>query len=230
MPLYFDEQKRFVYKYELIKDNLSLMKEKSEHKKPYDHITGVILAGGSSKRYGQNKAFLKIGSVRLIDSILQEMKTIFKRVILITNEKKKYEYLEVPIVEDLVKGLGALGGIYTGLVSMPDQAGFFVACDMPLINRQLVHYMVDIKGNHAAVVPSVANNIEPLHAIYAQSCLGPIRNLIDSKRYQVRLFYDQVPVRYVKEDEIRKFSPPSRAFLNINTPDEFAKIKSLLKA
>ena len=206
------------------------MKEKSEHNKRYDHITGVILAGGSSKRYGRNKAFLKIGSVRLIDSILQEMKSIFTRVILITNEKIKYEYLEIPMFEDLVKGFGPLGGIYTGLMSIPDQAGFFVACDMPRINRQLVRYMVDIKGNHRAVVPSVADNIEPLHAIYFRSCLKPIRHLIDSKRCQVRLFYDSIPVRYVKEDEIRKFCCPSKAFLNINTPDEFAKIKSLIKA
>jgi molybdopterin-guanine dinucleotide biosynthesis protein A len=206
------------------------MKEKSEHNKRYNHITGVILAGGSSKRYGRNKAFLKIGSVRLIDSILQEMKAIFTRVILITNEKIKYEYLEIPMFEDLVKGFGPLGGIYTGLMSIPDQAGFFVACDMPRINRQLVRYMVDIKGNHRAVVPSVADNIEPLHAIYFRSCLKPIRHLIDSKRCQVRLFYDSIPVRYVKEDEIRKFCCPSKAFLNINTPDEFAKFKSLIKA
>jgi len=207
------------------------MKDKSVQKKLYDHITGVILAGGASKRYGKNKAFLKIGSARLIDSVLQEMKTIFKRVILITNEKKKYEYLKIPMFEDLVKGLGPLGGIYTGLMSMPDQAGFFVACDMPFINSQLVRYMVDIKkDDHAAVVPLVANEVEPLHAIYAQSCLGPIRNLIDSKSYQVRLFYDQIPIRYVKEDEIRKFVSPSSAFLNINTPDEFAKVKSLIKA
>ena len=156
------------------------------------------------------------------------MQTVFKRVILITNEKIKYEYLEIPMFEDLVKGFGPLGGIYTGLMSIPDQAGFFVACDMPRINRQLVRYMVDIKGNHKAVVPSVADNIEPLHAIYFQSCLKPIRHLIDTKRCQVRLFFDSIPVRYVKEDEIRKFCCPSTAFLNINTPDEFAKIKSLI--
>jgi len=217
-----------VYKHELKGYSVAIMKEKSDHNKRYDHITGIILAGGSSKRYGQNKAFLKIGSARLIDSILQEMKTIFKRVILITNEKKKYEYLEIPMFEDLIKGLGPLGGIYTGLMSIPDQAGFFVACDMPRINRQLVRYMVDIKGNHRAVVPSVGDKIEPLHAIYSQSCLKPIRHLIDSKRRQVRLFYDSIPVRYVKEDEIRKFCCPSKAFLNINTPDEFAKIQSLI--
>jgi len=206
------------------------MKEKFEHNKRYDHITGIILAGGASKRYGQDKAFLKIGSARLIDSILQEMKTIFKRVILITNEKKKYEYLEIPMFEDLVKGFGPLGGIYTGLMSIPDQAGFFVACDMPCINRQLVRYMVDIKGNHRAVVPAVVDKIEPLHAIYFQSCLKPIKHLIDTKRCQVRLFFDSIPVRYVKEDEIRKFCCPSKAFLNINTPDEFAKIKTLINA
>lgn len=208
---------------------MTIMKEKPEQKKLYDHITGVILAGGSSKRYGQNKAFLKIGNTRLIDNIVHEMKSIFQRVIVITNDKKKYEDLDVPIVEDLVKGLGPLGGIYTGLMSIPDEAGFFVACDMPRINRQLVRYMVDIKGNHKAVVPAIADKIEPLHAIYFRSCLKPIRLLIDSKRYQVRLFYDSIPVRYVKEGEIRTFCCPSKAFLNINTPDDFVKIRSLIK-
>ena len=158
------------------------------------------------------------------------MKNIFERVILATNEKKDYEYLGIPMVEDLIKGLGPIGGIYTGLMSIFDQTGFFVACDMPFINRQLVRYMVDIRGNHSAVVALVANEIEPLHAIYAQSCLRPIRDLIDSKRYQVRLLYDQIPVRYVREGEIRKFGSPGRAFLNINTPDEFAMIQSLMKA
>jgi len=166
----------------------------------------------------------------LIDRITEDIKNIFKRVILVTNERKGYEYLGIPVVEDLIRGLGPIGGIYTGLMSISSQAGFFVACDMPFINRQLIRYMVDIQDNHAAVVPSVANEIEPLHAIYGLSCLGPIRNLIDSKRYQVRLVYDQIPVRYVKEDEIRRFGSPTRAFLNINTPDEFAEIQALLKA
>lgn len=205
------------------------MGEQPDQKRPYDDITAVILAGGSSERYGQNKAFLEIGGIRLIDLVAGQMKNIFKRVILVTNQTRDYEYLKIPIVEDLVKGLGPIGGIYTGLMSIADKAGFFIACDMPFINRRLVRYMVDIRGNHAAIVPSVANEIEPLHAIYTRACLGPIRSLIDSKRYQVRLFYDHISVRYVKEDEIRKFVSPSRAFLNINTVDELAKIESLMK-
>jgi molybdopterin-guanine dinucleotide biosynthesis protein A len=205
------------------------MREQPKQKRSYDNVTAVILAGGSSERYGQNKAFLEIGGIRLIDLVAGQMKNIFKRAILVTNQKRDYEYLEIPIVEDLVKGLGPIGGIYTGLMSIADKAGFFVACDMPFINKRLVRYMVDIRGNHPAVVPSVGNEIEPLHAIYTRACLGPIRSLIDSKRYQIRLFYDHVSVRYVKEDEISRFGSPSRAFLNINTVDELAKIESLMK-
>jgi len=208
---------------------VAIMKEESGQRNPCNSITGVILAGGSSERLGQKKAFLEIGGIRLIDMVTEEMKDIFQRVILVTNERKDYEYLGIPIVEDLIKGLGPIGGIYTGLMSISDQAGFFVPCDMPFINRQLVRYMVSIKNNYAAVVPMVANEIEPLHAIYARSCLGPIRDLIDSKRYQIRLFYDHIPVRYVKEDEIRRFGSPSRTFLNINTTDELTEVQSLMK-
>lgn len=196
---------------------------------PYDHMTGAILAGGLSTRYGQNKAFLELAGMRLIDRVVADMKEIFKDVILIANEKGQYEYLGIPVIEDLIKQLGPLGGIYTGLMRIANEAGFFVACDMPFISPQLVRYMVDIRDKYAAVVPSGATGIEPLHAIYTRTCLGPIKDLIDAQRYQVRLFYEHVSVKYVTEDEIRKFVSPRGAFLNINTPDEFARVQRLNK-
>ncbi len=143
------------------------MGKNSEEKGLYNHITGIILAGGLSKRYGRNKAFLELDGIRLVDRVTAEMKNIFRQVILITNERGPYEYLGLPTFEDLIKGLGPIGGIYTGLISISDQAGFFVACDMPFINSQLVRYMVDIKDNYAAVIPSGASGLEPLHAIYS---------------------------------------------------------------
>ncbi len=61
-------------------------KGRSGQKRPYDCITGVILAGGLSRRYGLNKAFLEICGIRLIDRVIEEMKDIFKRLILVANE------------------------------------------------------------------------------------------------------------------------------------------------
>ncbi len=77
--------------------------------------------------------------------------------------------------------------------------------------------MVHIRDNHAAVVPLVGNEIATLHAVHAQSCLGPVKSLMDSKRYQVRLSYDQVPVRFVREDEIKRLVPQTRPS-SISTP------------
>jgi molybdopterin-guanine dinucleotide biosynthesis protein A len=218
-----------VYNYKTPKANEPTMENRDNIKgcTQYTHITGIILAGGSSKRYGQNKAFLEIDRVRLIDRIAEQMRNIFEKVILVTNEKKDFEYLRLPMLEDLIKGLGPLGGIYTGLKGISDSAGFFIACDMPNLNKGLIHYMVDVIDDHAAVVPSVGKWVEPLYAIYTQSCVSPIKDLIDAKRYQVKLFYDCVSVRYVREDEISRFCSPHEAFLNINTPDEFAKMLSL---
>lgn len=205
------------------------MKKENIHKKPCEHITGVILAGGSSRRYGKSKAFLEINGIPLIERIAEKMEGIFQEVILIANEKERFAYLGLPVVEDIKKGLGPLGGIYTGLLSMSNEAGFFVACDMPFIDEGLIRYMVATTDNYAASVPSIGDEIEPLHAIYSQSCLGDIKNLIDSEIYQVRRFYSRINVRYVKEGEIRKFIAPEIAFLNINTPDEYTRIQSLLK-
>jgi len=208
------------------------VKTKADPEPPprYEHVTGVILAGGLSTRYGENKAFLQIGGVRLIERIADEMKGIFHQAILVTNQKRDFEYLKLPMVEDLIKGLGPLGGIYTGLSAISGQAGFFVACDMPLLHKGLIRYMVEIIDAYEAVIPSVGKWVEPLHAVYARSCLTKIKALIDDKRYQVRLFYDRLRVRYVREDEIRRFCCPQEAFLNINTPEEFDRIQSIMKA
>ena len=201
-------------------------KREFEHREPCDHVSGIILAGGLSKRYGRNKAFLEINGVRLIDHITEKMKRIFKEVMLVANDKEDYEYLGLPIVEDRIKGLGPIGGIYTGLMSISNQAGFFVACDMPSLNEPLVRYMVGLMDNYAAVVPFVAHEVEPLHALYATTCIDPIQRLIKAQRYQVRLFYQYINIRYVGEDEIKEFAPPQRVFQNINTPQEFAAIES----
>ncbi len=190
-----------------------------------DRVEGVILAGGSSKRYGKNKAFLEIGGVRLIDGLVSKMKEIFNNVAIVCNKKHLYEYLGVPVYEDIVKGLGPIGGLFTGLKKITGNSGFFIACDMPFINKDLIHYMIEIKGSHEAVIPLLENEVEPLFAVYSRSCLQPIKNLIDSECFKVRALYGQISVRYVTEKEINKFDSPGRLFININKPEDLAKIK-----
>jgi molybdopterin-guanine dinucleotide biosynthesis protein A len=191
-------------------------------------ITGIILAGGKSSRYGMNKALVEINGVRLIERVIRVMESIFEHLIIIANTPHDYAYLQLPMYEELIKGLGPLGGILTGLEAISDDAGFVVACDMPFLNADLVRYMVDMRDDYYAVVPKITWKIEALHALYNKRCLPVIRELIESQEYQAIKFFDRIRVRYVEEDEIRASDPHLRSFFNVNSPRELLDAEQLV--
>ncbi len=191
-----------------------------QRQKPISDVTGVILAGGKSSRYGTNKAFVEINGTRLIDRVASVMGTIFKKVILITNCPREYSYLHLPAHEDLIQGLGPIGGIYTGLEKIRDNEGFFIACDMPFASQDLIRYIVSVKDNFDAVVPKVDWKIEPLYALYRKSCLPVLIELITSGSYQIVESFHRLNVRFIHETEIRTYDPQLRSFFNVNRPDE----------
>ena len=185
-------------------------------------VTGIILAGGRSTRYGSNKAMAEVDGRRLIERVVTVMETVFQRLILVTNTPEEYAYLELPMIQDLIKGLGPLGGLYTGLESLSDEAGFFVACDMPFLNGPLIRHMVQVRGRFDAVVPKIDWMLEPLHALYTRDCLPAIKVMIDSRQYQIMKFFEKITVRFLVEDEIRAFDPSLRSLFNVNRPEELA--------
>ena len=193
-----------------------------------DQITGVILAGGKSSRYGTNKALVEINGMRLIDRVVQAMGSVFPHLLLVTNTPHEYAYLQTPMVEDLIKGLGPLGGIYTGLEVISDNAGFFVACDMPFINPDLILHITELLEDFHAVVPRVDWKIEPLYALYTKGCLPYIKEAIRTKEYQIVKVFDRIRVRYLEEDEIRAIDPQLKTFLNINRPEELKRVKEFV--
>lgn len=193
--------------------------------KTIDDVSGIILAGGKSSRYGKNKAFVKINGIPLIEKVITVMGSVFQELIIITNTPHKYSHLRLPVCEDLIEGLGPLGGIFTGLTAISKDAGFFVACDMPSLNRELLRHMVECKDDFDAVVPRISGKMEALYALYRNTCLPAIRRLIDSREYQIFRFFSEVSVRYVDEGEIRQFDPELRSFFNVNTPQELQEIQ-----
>ena len=186
----------------------------------FKDITGVILAGGKSSRFGRNKALVEFQGIRLIERVVRTLRPIFRHLILITNTPHEYGYIGLPAYEDLVKGIGPLGGIYTGLKVISDETGFFVACDMPFLNSELINHTIKIREGFDAVIPRINWKVEALHALYSRKCLSAIKEMIDSKEYQIIKFFNKINVRYIEEEEIRLIDPKLRSFYNINRPDE----------
>jgi len=186
----------------------------------FKDITGVILAGGKSSRFGRNKALVEFQGIRLIERVVRTLRPIFRHLILITNTPHEYGYIGLPAYEDLVKGIGPLGGIYTGLKVISNETGFFVACDMPFLNSELINHTIKIREGFDAVIPRINWKVEALHALYSRKCLSAIKEMIDSKEYQIIKFFNKINVRYIEEEEIRLIDPKLRSFYNINRPDE----------
>ena len=194
------------------------------HYTSFKDVSGVVLVGGKSSRYGSNKALAQLHGVPLIERVLGVMGRVFENLVLITNTPDEYAHLGLPMHEDIIKGLGPIGGIYTGLNVMPDDAGFFVACDMPFLNHDLIHYMVTERGSSDVVVPRIKGMVESLHALYSKGCLSPVKRLIESREYQIFQIFNDVSVQYIDEDKIRRFDPALRCFININRPEELKNI------
>jgi len=197
----------------------------SHHNSPhFKDVAGVILAGGKSRRYGTNKALVKIDGVSWIERVIRVMEHLFQDLILITNTPDEYVHLGLPMYGDLIKGLGPVGGIYTALSKIPHEAGFFVACDMPLLSQTLISHMVEAREGFDVVVPRISGMMETLHALYGKGCLPSIKRQIDSREYQIIRIFKEVHVQYMDEEEIRRFDPDLKSFMNINRPEELKNI------
>ena len=66
--------------------------------------------------------------------------------------------------------------------------------------------------------------MEPLHALYSKRCLLPIKKLIHEEEYQTVKSFKNINVHFVEEDEIKRFDPYLKTFLNVNKQDELEKI------
>ncbi len=184
-------------------------------------MTGIILAGGENRRMGTDKAFLEVAGRPLVERVINVLKGLFERVIVVTNTPQAYTRYAVSVVTDAIDKRGPLTGIYSGLLASKDDYNFVAACDMPFLNSGLIGHMAMEAEGYDVVVPEIHGNVEPLHAVYHQRLLPLIESQIRRDTRQIRKIFDGVKVRRITDEEIDRFDPERRSFINLNTPKEY---------
>jgi len=187
-------------------------------------VTGIILAGGKSRRMaGVNKALLNIGNDRIIGRVRDVVLQILPRTILITNTPEDYAFLGLPMFPDIIPNAGSLGGLYTGLNHCESQFGFLVACDMPFLNPGIIRGMIGLVEDYDVVIPCIHSRLEPLHAIYSKKCIPFVQDLLLKASLRILDLFDQVKVKKVSEEFLAKFDPEFRFIMNVNSPNDLQK-------
>lgn len=202
-------------------------------------ISVAILAGGQSLRMGQDKAFLLVAGRPVVEHVIQCVASLSDDLAIITNEPEKYRQYVSPLddsaqagpmirmVPDVYPGKGSLGGIYTAVYAARYSRCLVVACDMPFLNPDLLRYLMSLTSGSDVVIPRIKAFPETMHAIYSKKCLLPIERRLLAGRLKVVGFFDDVRVRYVESDDVARFDPNFRSFLNMNTPADWEYVQQL---
>ncbi len=193
--------------------------------------SGVILAGGLSRRLGRDKALVPIGDQPLIQRVIQRVEQLSQEIVVVVSDQNRAEELpldqEHRVVLDRYPGTGSLGGIFSGLDAASNGWTLVVACDMPFLNLALLRRMMALTEDADAVVPIIDGRPEPTHALYSKACLPFIEPRLISGDLKISGFYDQVRVRYLPEEDVTALDPEFLSFFNVNTPEDLDRALSL---
>lgn len=179
------------------------------------------MAGGKSRRMGQDKAWIDVGGVPIIRRVIDVLASVADEVIVVANEAR-YGTLGVRVVPDRFPDGGALGGIATGVGAAAHETILIAACDMPFLDAAVWQLLLDRRDGADVVIPVIGTEYETLHALYARACLPAMERALAAGRMRVISFFDEVRVLAVDADSIRAVDPELRSFTNVNTPDELA--------
>jgi molybdopterin-guanine dinucleotide biosynthesis protein A len=190
-------------------------------------VTGVILAGGMSRRLGRNKALELVGGQRLIERVIERVGSVVDRVLVVVNDDQRARELKLPghveTAVDEYPDTGSLGGIYTGLAAGSTPWILVVGCDMPFLNKNLMRHLLNNRHDADVVVPMLDGRPEPTHAAYSKVCLPHIQRKIQSNRLKISGFFDDVTVNSIPQDEVERLDPERLSFFNVNTQDDLDK-------
>jgi len=200
--------------------------------------TGIILAGGNSKRFGCDKGLLELAGKPLILYVFDRVEDQVDEVITVVgsaDQKRAYAKIlpsEVEIHIDIESGSCPLIGALTGLANADGAYSIILPCDTPFISKEVIELLFEASFRVDAVIPRWPNGyIEPLQAVYhTRSALSAARTAVmNGKRRMQSMISLLRAVRYFSTIVLKEIDSDLLTFFNINTPLDLEKARNLMK-
>jgi molybdopterin-guanine dinucleotide biosynthesis protein A len=194
-------------------------------------MTGVLVAGGKSRRMGRDKRFLELGGQTLLQRALSVLRELFPEVLLALAEPLPQSTGQgCRVVIDRIPNCATLGGLYTGLASASHPRIFAVGCDMPFLNPDVVRRLSGLDVQADVVMPKLATGLQPMHAVYSKACLPHVERMARARQFKVQALTEVsgLTVKLVPEQDFLDVDPQLLSFFNINTPADLEFARKLL--
>ncbi len=187
-------------------------------------LTGAILAGGFSRRLGQDKASLRLGRIPLALRVAAALAPLVTTRWLVTNHPLTHLALGLPLVTDLVPFQGPAGGLLTALFYARTPWVLVAAVDNPFLAPALLAKLAAraARTSRPAVVCRSPRGLEPFPGAYAVRLLPALRDFLQTDRSPTR-FLEKCRPQIVSELEVHSLDPEGRSFFNLNTPQDLTQ-------
>jgi molybdopterin-guanine dinucleotide biosynthesis protein A len=188
-------------------------------------MTGILLAGGKSKRMGNSKAFIRFKGKLLYEYPLEVLKKHCTEI-LISSSDKRFRSTGYPVVTDIIQSAGPLGGIYTCLRKIKTEKALILSCDTPFVSSSFAELIINNSRDTAVTVGINQNGqIEPLAGVYDKNVLSFLEEMIDENDYKVNHLFDRLRVKYI--DPSLEGMDPEKLFFNVNYPADLEEAKKI---
>jgi molybdenum cofactor guanylyltransferase len=188
-----------------------------------DALTGFVLAGGKSSRMGQDKAFLKLGGITLLERALRLAKAATGNATIVGNASKFAGFGVV--IEDQYPECGPLGGIHAALAQTSTDLNLIVAVDLPFLRPEFLRYLIAQAGasDAMALVPRSGEKLQPLCAMYRRAFAEYAERSLRAGRNRINRLFSEVPTRVIEPEELKQNGFGEEMFRNLNTPEDWEK-------
>ena len=199
----------------------------------HDRVTGIIVAGGLSRRFGSDKASASLRGRPLLQWVRDALTPAVDEIVVVTAAGQALPPMHpsVPftVVEDREPERGPLAGLAAGFSATTAPVCFAASCDAPLLATPVVERIIEALGEHDAVLPEVGGFRQPLAAVYRrESCLAAAEAALATGGNRVIDAFAGLDVLGLAEDRLAGVDPDLRSFRNANTPEELSAVAALL--
>ena len=192
---------------------------------PSEELKGFVLAGGRSRRMGQDKALMRVAGKPLVLRAAEILRPVVRTVTLLA-PPDRYRTLGLPVLADLWPERGPLAALCTGLVCSDADWNLFLACDLPYINSKFMELLVRrVRAAHChAVVPRTRDGWQPLAAAYHVQCRTIFEAAIHDGRLSIIDLLEEIQPEAITPGELAAAGLSGAEFVNVNTPEDWARV------
>jgi len=201
-------------------------------------VAAIVLGGGHSRRFGQEKGLANWRGLSLVEHVLQRLPKPRAATLLVLRQEQQETWSgrqeDVTIIHDHAAHAGPLRGVIRGLeyvaAQQTSQWAWIVACDQPLVSTELLGGMLaETSTKTLAVIPEWADRLQPLTGLYHVDAAASLRNCHERGENSLIRALETIGHRVYSGEQCRQHDPRGLGFMNVNRPADLDELERILK-